>query len=109
MYKNFSSHEPVIFEIPNFQDQSGVEFDLENLQPCMSYRYELWTQGSNSELIHSQDFKTEFEEGKNIGLNQHEVILWSAEDDYEVVSVEWADRCIENYKLGTTNYLKICV
>ena len=72
----------------------------------MSHRVELNVLGN---ISYSKDFKT-FPDAENKNpLSQHEVIVWrDDQDDYEVVIIEWADRCIETYRLDICQFPYDC-
>ena len=40
----------------------------------------------------------------------HTVIVWNPQDqdDYEVVTIEWADRCVEKYQLNICQFPYDC-
>ena len=40
----------------------------------------------------------------------HAVIVWNPQDqdDYEVVTIEWADRCVEKYQLNICQFPYDC-
>ena len=36
------------------------------------------------------------------------VLVWSTQDDYDVVAIEWADRCVEKYRLDICQFPYDC-
>jgi hypothetical protein len=102
LYKNHSHNEIIFHEDLDYTSGRSIN----GLLPCMSYRCELHAM---NEVIYSQDFKTldsELEEPAL--LTEHEVIVWKAKDDYEVVALEWADRCVETYRLDVCQFPYHC-
>ena len=71
----------------------------------MSHRIELNVLGN---ISYSKDFKTFANAENKSPLSQHEVIIWNTKNEYDVVKIEWADRCIETYRLDICQFPYDC-
>ena len=108
LYKNHSHLETVIQKVPSFT--LGQTIDISNFQPCMSHRLELRLESNKSAVpIYEHNFRT-LKSELSTPLGKHEVIVWNPEDksDYDVVTIEWADRCMEKYRLDICQFPYNC-
>ena len=105
LYKNHSeSLDTIITDEHDYKSGQVLVLDT-SLLPCMTHRYELY---SDSELIYSQEFKTDPNDEEMIVLQDREIYVKADTNDYEVLTIEWADRCIETYRLDICQFPYDC-
>ena len=103
LYKNHSEHlDTVITNLPDYQ--SGQLVNLNTALPCMTHRYELL---DSQKVIHTEEFKTLPSE-KLQKLQDREVYVKADTTDYEVLTIEWADRCVDTYALEICQFPYDC-
>ena len=104
LYKNHSENlDTLISDVQDYK--SGQVLVLNPILPCMTHRYELY---SESDLIFSQEFKTEENDEEIVKLQDREIYVKADTNDYEVLTIEWADRCIETYRLDICQFPYDC-